>query len=84
MYLLKCNSFLSYSSNKNLPESIVNKIVYGANEEDIVESGLEDTMRVAFNEILEFKKRYKINNYRTAAYGLALKKIEKSYLELGI
>ena len=54
------------------------------NEEDIVESGLEDTMRVAFNEILEFKKRYKINNYRTAAYGLALKKIEKSYLELGI
>jgi len=71
-------------SNKNLPESIVNKIVYGANEEDIVESGLEDTMRVAFNEILEFKKEYKINNYRTAAYGLALKKIEKSYLELGI
>ena len=56
----------------------------GANEEDIIASGLEDTMRVSFQEILEMKSTYNLDNYRTAAYAIALKKIEKSYLELGI
>jgi glutamate dehydrogenase/leucine dehydrogenase len=41
-------------------------------------------MRVAFQEILETKEKYNINNYRMATYAIALKKIEKSYLELGI
>jgi len=59
-------------------------LVHGANEEDIIASGLEDTMRVAFQEILETKEKYNINNYRMATYAIALKKIEKSYLELGI
>ena len=71
------------SSNK-LPENIINQLVYGANEEDIISSGLEDTMRVAFQEILAIKDKYNLDNYRTAAYAIALKKIEKSYLELGI
>jgi hypothetical protein len=41
-------------------------------------------MRMAFQEILECKAKYKFNNYRMAAYAIALKKLEKSYLELGI
>ena len=71
-------------SSKKLPKNIVNQLVYGANEDDIIASGLEDTMRVAFQSILEFKKEYKLDNYRMATYAIALKKIEKSYLELGI
>jgi len=71
------------STNK-LPKNLVNQLVYGANEEDIIASGLEDTMRVAFQEILEMKSKYNLDNYRIAAYAIALKKIEKSYLELGI
>ena len=71
-------------SKENLPQTIIDKLVYGANEEDIVASGLEDTMRMAFQEILECKEKYKLDNYRMAAYASALKKIEKSYLELGI
>ena len=41
-------------------------------------------MRVSFQEMLEMKSVYNLDNYRMAAYAIALKKIEKSYLELGI
>ena len=71
-------------SDKQMPKYIVDKIKHGANEEDIVASGLEDTMRLAFQDILKIKNKYKLKNYRTAAYAVALKKIEKSYLDLGI
>ena len=71
------------SPNK-LSKDIINKLVYGANEEDIIASGLEDTMRLAFQEILEMREKYNLDNYRMATYAIAVKKIEKSYLELGI
>ena len=71
------------STNK-LPQNLTNQLVHGANEEDIIASGLEDTMRVSFQEILKMKSAYNLDNYRMAAYAIALKKIEKSYLELGI
>ena len=75
---------IKHLTKETLPQTIIDKLVYGANEEDIVASGLEDTMRMAFQEILECKEKYKLDNYRMAAYASALKKIEKSYLELGI
>ena len=71
-------------SSKKLPQDLKNQLVHGANEQDIIASGLEDTMRVSFQEILEIKSMHNLNNYRMAAYAIALKKIEKSYLELGI
>ena len=71
-------------SGEKLPQNIIDQLVRGANEEDIIASGLEDTMRVAFQEMLEIKKFYKLTSYRMSAYAIALKKIEKSYLELGI
>ena len=71
-------------SGKKLPQNIIDQLVRGANEEDIIASGLEDTMRVAFQEMLEIKKSYNLTSYRMSAYAIALKKIEKSYLELGI
>jgi glutamate dehydrogenase (NAD(P)+) len=71
-------------SGEKLPQNIIDQLVRGANEEDIIASGLEDTMRVAFQEMLEIKKSYNLTSYRMSAYAIALKKIEKSYLELGI
>ena len=71
-------------SNKQLPPDKVKNIVYGAKEEDIVNSGLEDTMRVAFQDIKKLKNDFSMPSYRNAAYGIAIKKLEKSYLELGI
>ena len=77
------NAIQSISETK-IPESLIKKLVHGANEEDIIASGLEDTMRLAFQEMLEIKGYYNLSDYRMSAYAVALKKIEKSYLELGI
>jgi len=75
---------LEQVSPNKLSKDLKNQLVHGANEEDIIASGLEDTMRVSFQEMLEMKSVYNLDNYRMAAYAIALKKIEKSYLELGI
>ena len=69
---------------KKLSPEIIDQLVHGADEGDLIASGLEDTMRVAFQEILERKLSLNLPNYRTAAYIIALKKIEKSFLELGL
>ena len=71
-------------TDKQISEKSIQAIVYGAREEDIVNSGLEDAMRSAFQEIKELKNSNKLSDYRTAAYGIAIKKLEKSYLELGL
>ena len=71
-------------SDKKIPPDLIKQLVHGANEEDIIASGLEDTMRVAFQEMLNIKDKYNLDSYRMSAYAIALKKIEKSYLELGI
>ena len=71
-------------TDKQISEKSIQAIVYGAREEDIVNSGLEDAMRSAFQEIKDLKNLNKLSDYRTAAYGIAIKKLEKSYLELGL
>ena len=71
-------------SDKEIPKDLIKQLVHGANEEDIIASGLEDTMRVAFQDMLKIKDKYNLDSYHMSAYAIALKKIEKSYLELGI
>lgn len=54
-------------------------------EQDLVKSGLEETMINAFNEIYEvYNKEDKVNDLRTAAYLVAIRKIAISYKERGI
>jgi glutamate dehydrogenase (NAD(P)+) len=60
------------------------RLVHGPDEVDLVNSGLEDTMIVAYNEIREFKHRVGCPDLRTAAFASAIDKIARSYLELGI
>ena len=56
-----------------------------ASELDLVRSGLEDTMRCAFQDIRETMKKYPdITDYRTAAYALALDKIVQNYEDIGL
>ena len=71
-------------SDKTIPKNLIKQLLHGANEEDIIASGLEDTMRTSFQDMLENKEKYDLDSYRMSAYAVALKKIEKSYLELGI
>jgi glutamate dehydrogenase (NAD(P)+) len=60
-------------------------ILQGAGEEDLVNSGLEETMIHAYNEIRDtWKKSKKIPDLRTAAFVVAINKIADSYIALGI
>ncbi len=59
--------------------------VHGADELDLVNSGLEETMAVAYQEILEIRwKTPGLRSLRTAAFINAIDKIARSYAELGI
>ena len=60
-------------------------ILHGADEVDLVHSGLEETMITATREIMEeWRKNPQIPDMRTAAYVVAINKVGTSYAELGI
>ena len=63
-------------------------IIHGADEEDLVNSGLQDTMINAYQEIREIRMQHRSKNddvdWRTAAFINAIHKIAKAYMQLGI
>ena len=63
-------------------------LVHGADEEDLVNSGLQDTMIRAYHELRETRMEYRSRNTdvncRTAAFINAIHKIAESYMQLGI
>ena len=68
-----------------LPKNVTLEIVKGADELDLVRSGLDDTMRMAYREISEtLKESKKIKDFRTAAYVVAVNKISRSYIDIGV
>ncbi|PLY15623.1 MAG: glutamate dehydrogenase [Sedimenticola sp.] len=68
-----------------IPESILQKLARGADESDLVISGLDDSMRLALQEIINTRNSSaNIHDYRTAAYVIALQKIARSYLDIGV
>ena len=72
-------------TNATVPDWIKNEIVRGADELDLVRSGLDDTMRMAYQELSTvMKENDKIKDFRTAAYVVAVNKISRSYLDLGV
>jgi glutamate dehydrogenase (NAD(P)+) len=72
-------------TGKQVPEELAAPLSAGAREVDLVRSGLEDTMRIGYNNIREMRNsRNNIADYRTAAFVLALEKIADAYLEFGI
>ncbi len=57
----------------------------GAEEIDLVRSGLEETMINSYNQIREvMKRKRKVEDLRTAAFVSAINKISSDYLSLGI
>jgi glutamate dehydrogenase (NAD(P)+) len=73
------------ATGRHFSEDERRKIVHGADEIDLVNSGLEETMISAYNQIRELMKRdARIKDLRTAAFLNALQKVAATYLELGI
>ena len=68
-----------------VPQNIRNQLVTGADELDLVRSGLDDTMRNAYNEIREiYNSKEKVVDLRTAAFFLAIERIAKKYESMGL
>ena len=73
------------TTGRELTEVDRNRLVRGADEEDLVNSGLEETMIGALHQIRGVQTANpKIRDLRTAAFVSAIEKIARSYLELGI
>ena len=70
-------------TGKKVPVELVQEVAHGADEEDLVNSGLEETMINAYQEILAIRRRHGVD-LRTAAFIDAIDKVARSYLELGI
>ncbi len=84
----------TYSNFVNLVENMTGKqigdreknlIVKGADEIDLVRSGLEETMVNSLHQVLAVKnKKNKIKSLRTAAFVCALDKIASDYENMGV
>jgi glutamate dehydrogenase (NAD(P)+) len=60
-------------------------IAKGPDEQDLVNSGLEETMIAAFHELLHTRRETKgVPDLRIAAFLCAIHKVARSYMELGI
>ena len=60
-------------------------VARGADEIDLVRSGLEETMIVAYQQIREiYKRKKKVEDLRTAAFVSALNKVANDYVSRGI
>ena len=72
-------------TGKKVSEVERNFIEHGADEVDLVHSGLEETMITATREIMAiWNANPEIPDMRTAAYVCAINKVGTSYTELGI
>lgn len=81
----KILSQMENMTGKKIAEKDREMISHGADEVDLVHSGLEETMITATREIMEiWKNNPGIPDMRTAAYVSAINKVATSYSELGI
>ena len=72
-------------TDKKISDGKRNKLIRGAIEIDLVRSGLDDTMRLAYQKMREaLLSNKKIHDLRTAAFVISIKKLANSYLDIGV
>jgi len=76
---------LETMTDKQIPAGIRDDLTRSTDELALVRSGLDDTMRLAYQEISETFRQYPaISDFRTAAFVVALKKIATTYELIGL
>lgn len=81
----KLLNLISKSTGKDIDQKLYDELTDGVNEIDLVNSGLEETMILAYHQIREIRKRHQDEiDLRAAAFVLALEKITHSYKERGV
>ncbi|MFA5669783.1 MAG: Glu/Leu/Phe/Val dehydrogenase [Balneolaceae bacterium] len=71
-------------SGRRFSDAEILNLSRGAEEHDLVVSGLEETMITAYQQIVEIRDEHKLNDLRTAAYISAINKIGIMYEQMGI
>lgn len=76
---------LEETTGKKLSDATRDKVIRGGSEVDLVYSGLEETMSLAFAEIADkMLTDERVDTMRTAAFTIAIEKVARSYMELGV
>lgn len=82
---LQMASMLEELTGSKISENLKKSVAHGADELDLVRSGLDDTMRTAYQQIREtLMENENIKDLRTASYVTSINKIAHSYLDVGI
>ncbi|GBL37840.1 glutamate dehydrogenase, mitochondrial [Anaerolineaceae bacterium] len=76
---------LEQMTGKAVPAALRADLTAGADELALVRSGLDDTMRLAYQEIRTvLLNEPAVQDFRTAAFVVALRKIGTTHLEMGV
>jgi len=82
---LKLLSAMHKLTGRNLDEEDLRRFSVGPSEEDLVNSGLEETMVTAYQKIRDTRRRHRDEpDLRTAAFVVAIDMISVTYGDLGI
>ena len=85
MHREKLVSGIEQVSKSPFPDTLRRDLVQGADEVDLVRSGLQLTMQNAYHEIREtLHDDPRLGGLRTAAFAVAIRKVARSYSELGV
>jgi glutamate dehydrogenase (NAD(P)+) len=80
---MKLLEAIETTTNTKFSDHDLKRLSNGASEEDLVNSGLEDTMITALDQIVEIRREFSVD-LRTAAFISAINKVAVSYQQLGI
>jgi glutamate dehydrogenase (NAD(P)+) len=75
---------IEMATGKTFTQEEQAQIARGADEAELVSSGLEETMVLAWQDILSTRRHHSIISLRTAAYISSINKVARAYMELGI
>jgi len=85
IYREKMVGALEQSTGHPMQERMRRELIQGADEVDLVNSGLEGTMQNAYREIREqLLSDPSLGDLRTAAFAVAIRKVARSYMEMGV
>lgn len=78
-------AMLEELTGMTISEHLKNSVSNGSDELDIVRSGLDDTMRSAYQQIRATLENVEnVHDLRTAAYVTSVNKIARTYLDIGV
>ncbi len=78
-------SMLEEVTGSKVSDNLRNSITRGADELDLVRSGLDDTMRMSYQQIRStLENTENVHDLRTASYVTSIRKIARSYVDVGV